>query len=304
MSFSLTILGSNSAIPIGNRFPTSQVVEFNQHSYMIDCGEGTQIQVRRNKIKIQRLKAIFISHLHGDHYFGLFGLLGTMSLLGRQTPLTIYSPPGLKEMVDLQLKASFTTYDFEIEFVELSHGKSELIYEDSIVKVYTIPLAHRIPTNGFLFSQVLGKRKLNKEFIEDLNIPISQMQAIKNGADFITEEGKVYKNSLITKDPNKVWKYAFCSDTKYTEKILPIIKNVDVLYHEATFLEPEKKRAKQTMHSTAKQAGKIAKLAEVGELILGHYSARYRDLQPHLVEAETEFENVKLAIEGYRFDYI
>ncbi len=303
MSFSLTILGANSAIPIGNRFPTSQIAEFDQHSYMIDCGEGTQIQVRRNKVKIQRIKAIFISHLHGDHYFGLFGLLGTMSLLGRQTLLKIYSPPGLKEMVDLQLKASFTRYDFEIEFIELSHGKSELIYEDSIVSVYTIPLAHRIPTNGFLFAQRIGKRKLNKEIIAELNIPISQMPAIKDGADFVNEYGKVFKNSLITRDPNKVWNYAFCSDTKYTEKILPIIKNVDVLYHEATFLESEKQRAKQTMHSTAKQAGKIAKLAEVGELILGHYSARYKDLNPHLKEAKLEFENVKLASEGLRFEY-
>jgi len=303
MSFSLTILGSNSAIPIGNRFPTSQVVEFNQHAYMIDCGEGTQIQVRKNKVKIQRIKVIFISHLHGDHYFGLFGLLGTMSLLGRKMPLKIFSMPGLKEMVDLQLKVSHNTYDFEIEFIELTHGKPTKIYEDEMVEVTTIPLVHRIPTNGFLFQQKLGKRKLNKIFIEELKIPISQMSAIKKGADFVNAEGEVFMNSVITSKPNKAWSYAFCSDTKYAEKIVPIIKNVDVLYHEATFLESEKGRAKQTMHSTAKQAGKIANLANAGELILGHYSARYRDLSPHKKEAQLEFKNVNLAIEGKRFDY-
>ena len=303
MSFSLTILGANSAIPIGNRFPTSQVLEFNQHAYMIDCGEGTQIQVRRNKVKIQRIKAIFISHLHGDHYFGLFGLLGTMSLLGRKMPLQIFSMRGLKEMVDLQLRVSHSIYDFEIEFVELTHGKSELIYQDEIVEVFTIPLVHRIPTNGFLFKQKEGKRKLNKHFIEDLHIPIAQMTAIKSGADFVSDDGEVYENKVITTDPNKVWSYAFCSDTKYAEKIVPIIEGVDVLYHEATFLEAEKQRAKQTMHSTAKQAGKIAKLAKVGELILGHYSARYRDLTDHQNEAKEEFQNVQLAIEGKKFDY-
>ena len=304
MSFTLTILGANSAIPIGTRLPTSQVVEFNQHSYMIDCGEGTQIQVRKNKVKIQRIKAIFISHLHGDHYFGLFGLLGTMSLLGRKMPLKIYSMPGLKEMIELQLKTSYSSYDFELEFIELEKGKSTLIYEDDIVEVYTIPLVHRIPTNGFLFKQKIGKRKLRKKIIEELKIPIVQMSAIKDGKDFIADDGEVYSNSSLTNKPNKVWSYAFCSDTKYSEKIVPIINGVDVLYHEATFLEVDKQRAKQTMHSTAKQAGKIAKLAQVGELILGHYSARYRDLTNHSKEARLEFENVKLAIEGKRFEYL
>lgn len=304
MSFSLTILGSNSAIPIGNRFPTSQVVEFNQHEYMIDCGEGTQIQVRRNKVKIQRVKVIFISHLHGDHYFGLFGLLGTMSLLGRKMPLKIYSSPGLKEMVDLQLRLSKSSYDFEVEFIELSHGSSEQIYEDAIVEVYTIPLAHRIPTSGFLFREKVGKRKINKFHLEELKIPISLINGIKMGDDYTSAEGKVYRNEDITDAPNKAWSYAFCSDTKYARKIVPVIKGVDVLYHEATFLEAEKARAKKTMHSTAKQAGKIATEANVGELILGHYSARYKDLQPHLEEAKEEFTNSKLSGEGIKFDYM
>lgn len=303
MPFSLTILGANSAIPIGNRFPTSQVVEFNQHAYMIDCGEGTQIQVRRNKIKIQRVKAIFISHLHGDHYFGIFGLLGTMSLLGRTMPLKIYSSPGLKEMVDLQLKASKAYYDFEIEFIEIDHKKSELIYEDSIVEVRTIPLVHRIPTSGFLFKEKEGLRKISKFHIEELQIPVSQMNAIKHGADFVDAHGITHKNEEITGNPNKAWSYAFCSDTKYSEKIIPVIKGTDVLYHEATFLESERDRAKHTMHSTALQAGEIAKLAEVSELILGHYSARYKKLEGHQKEAQQVFKNTHLAVEGKRFDY-
>lgn len=303
MAFSLTVLGANSAIPIGNRFPTSQVVAFNQNSYMIDCGEGTQMQVRKNRIKIQGLKAIFISHLHGDHYFGIFGLLGTMSLLGRTAPLRVFSSPGLKEIVELQLRSSYSKFDYEIEFVELQHGSSELIYEDSRIEVFTIPLKHRIPTNGFLFKEKQGPRKMNKFYIEELKIPIAQMNAIKNGADFVNETGEIHTNSKITLAPEKSWSYAFCSDTKYYEKIVPIIKNVDVLYHEATFLESEKSRAKQTMHSTAKQAATIAKKAEVGSLILGHYSARYKDLNNHLNEAKEVFENVHLGIENKCFEF-
>lgn len=303
MAFSLTILGANSAIPIGDRFPTSQIVEFNQHKFMVDCGEGTQLQVRKNKIKLQGLKAIFISHLHGDHYFGIFGLLGTMNLLGRTIPLKIFSYPGLKEMIELQLKSSNSAYEFDLEFIELSHGTSELIYEDNVVAVRTIPLNHRIPTNGFLFKEKPGKRKINKFHIQEYNIPVSQINGIKEGADFVTHSGDVISNREITTNPPKTWSYAYCSDTKYSEKIVPIINGVDVLYHEATFLKTELKRAKNTMHSTTAQAGEIAKMAEVGELIIGHYSARYKDLNPHLEETKEVFENTHLAIEGKCFEY-
>ena len=303
MAFNLTILGANSAIPIGNRFPTSQIVEFNQHTFMVDCGEGTQLQIRKNKIKLQGLKAIFISHLHGDHYFGIFGLLGTMNLLGRTVPLKIFSPPGLKEIIDLQMKVGNSGYEFDLEFIELNHGESELIYEDNVVEVSTIPLKHRIPTNGFLFKEKPGKRKINKFHIEEYKIPVSQINGIKEGNDFVHANGEVIPNAQITTDPPKTWSYAFCSDTKYSEEIVPIIKNVDVLYHEATFLKTELKRAKNTGHSTTAQAGKIAKLAEVNELIVGHYSARYKDLTPHLEETKEVFENSHLAIEGKRFEY-
>lgn len=303
MAFNLTILGANSAIPIGNRFPTSQIVEFNQHKFMVDCGEGTQLQIRKNKIKLQGLKAIFISHLHGDHYFGIFGLLGTMNLLGRTVPLKIFSPPGLKEIIDLQMKVGNSGYEFDLEFIELNHGESELIYEDNVVEVSTIPLKHRIPTNGFLFKEKPGKRKINKFHIEEYKIPVAQINGIKEGNDFVTANGEVIPNVEITTDPAKAWSYAYCSDTKYSENIIPVIKNVDVLYHEATFLKTEVSRAKNTGHSTTAQAGKIAKLAEVGELIVGHYSARYKDLNPHLEETKAVFENSHLAIEGKRFEY-
>lgn len=301
MSFELTILGSNSAIPIGNRFPTSQIVDFDQHLYMVDCGEGTQIQVRKNKIKIQRIKAIFISHLHGDHYFGLFGLLGTMNLLGRQMPLKIFATKGLDEIIELQKKLANTSYDFDIEFTPINHKESYLLYEDEFMSVTTIPLRHRIPTSVFLFQQKEGKRRLLKDKIEFLQIPITAMNSIKNGGDFEDENGVIHKNKDITRDPHRVYSYAYCSDTKYYEKVIPIIQNVDVLYHEATFLESEKKRAQQTMHSTATQAATIAKKAEVGELILGHYSARYKDLRNHVIEASEVFPKCKLAIEGERF---
>lgn len=241
--------------------------------------------------------------MHGDHYFGIFGLLGTMNLLGRTNDLKIFSPPGLKDIIDLQLRASHSLYVFKIEFIELPHGTSELIYEDSTIEVSTIPLSHRIPTNGFLIKEKLGKRKVSQWQMDELEIPISKINGIKEGNDFIAADGRIYKNESITSAPNKAWSYAYCSDTKYSEKILPIIKNADVLYHEATFLASEEKRAKETMHSTTKQAGEIAKMAGVGELIIGHYSARYKELDNHLEEAKSVFENSHLAIEGKRFDY-
>lgn len=303
MAFNVTILGANSAIPTGNRLPSSQILEFNQHRYLMDCGEGTQIQLRKNKVKLQSIKVIFISHLHGDHYFGIFGLLGTMNLLGRTSPLRIFSPPGLKEIIYLQQKAARSAYVFDIEFTELERGPSKAIYDDGVIEVWTIPLNHRIQTNGFLFKEKLGKRKLSQWQIEELEIPISKLNGIKEGADFIDPDGRVYKNAQITQPPNKAWTYAYCSDTRYDPRIVPIIANADVLYHEATFHDAEQERAKQTMHSTTKEAAEIAKMANVGELIIGHFSARYKTLDTHLEETQSVFENAHLAIEGKCFSY-
>lgn len=304
MALAITILGANSAIPIGNRNPTSQIVDVNQHLYMIDCGEGTQVQVRKNKVKMQRLKAIFISHLHGDHYFGIFGLLGSMSLLGRTMPLTIVCTAGLREIIELQMRLSYVTYDFEITYVPINHKQSHVVYQDDMVTVHTIPLKHRIPTSGFYIQEKTHPRKLKKYAIEAYNIPVAERKRIKEGADFIDDHGTRHMNAEITLPGPKSWSYAYCSDTKFSRSILPYIMGADVLYHEATFLASEKKRAKQTMHATTEEAGTIAKEAGVSTLIIGHYSARYKNLDDHLTETQAVFTNARLAIEGQTHSFV
>lgn len=303
MGFSLTILGANSAIPTASRFPTSQLLDVYQSFYLIDCGEGTQMQLRRNKVKLQRIGCIFISHLHGDHYFGLIGLLNTMQMLGRQKALKLFAPPPLKEILDVQIKHSDSHFDFEIEFIGLEYGESKVIHQDQFVKVSTIPLNHRIPCNGFLFEETPKNRKITKELIRELEIPLSKIAGIKKGEDFVGKDGTVYPNKSITSEPKKSCKYAYCSDTKYDESILPVIKGADVLYHEATFLEDMKERAEKTYHSTAKQAATMAVKAEVDKLIIGHYSARYNFIDDHLEEARSVFRNTSLAVEGRVFHY-
>lgn len=298
MAISVTVLGANSAIPIGNRLPTSQIVNVNQHLYMIDCGEGAQIQARKNKIKIQRIKAIFISHLHGDHFFGLFGLLGTMNLLGRQMPLKIVSPPGLSQLIKLQQHLSKTEVDFDLTFEEISEFNGQIIFQDETVKVSAIPLKHRIPTMGFRFDELPKDRTISKFAIDEFKIPISAISGIKKGADYFSPSGEIIPNEQLTTHPPKAYSYAFCSDTKYSETIVDYVQGCDLLYHEATFLESEKKRAKTTFHSTASEAGRIASLANVNKLIIGHFSARYLDISAHLDEAKKEFSNTFVAIEG------
>ncbi len=302
MGLSVTILGANSAIPTATRYPTAQVVDINQSRYLVDCGEGAQMQLRRNKIKLQRIKAIFISHLHGDHYFGLIGLINTMHMLGRNIPLDIFGPPELLDVLNLQLDLADTKLSYPWTFHPLDFGESKLIYDDDGVEVHTIPLDHGIPCNGFLFKEKKRKRKLIRERIGELNIPLEQIPKIKDGADFVDEKGEVYPNSALTTPPKRSYSYAYCSDTQYNERILPIIDRVDLLYHEATFLEDRKERAKHTKHSTAKDAATIAKKAQVGSLIIGHYSARYFDFQDHLDEAKEVFEHTYLAREGMTFD--
>lgn len=301
MAIQVTILGANSAIPTATRFPTSQVIDINQSRYLIDCGEGTQMQLRRHRVRLQRIKAIFISHLHGDHYFGLIGLINTMHMLGRQTELDIFGPPDLKQVLDLQLKLADTKLSYKWNFHPLNFGESEVIYTDTGVTVSTIPLDHRIDCNGFLFQENKKKRKIRRELIPELNIPVEQFQNIKAGADFVDDKGVLHPNSTITEDPKPSYSYAYCSDTKYNESIVEVIKGADLLYHEATFLEDMIKRAEFTHHSTAKQAATIAKMAEVGQLAIGHYSARYTDFSDHLKEAKAVFEDTQLATEGKVF---
>ncbi|MET2984207.1 ribonuclease Z [Aureibaculum conchae] len=299
MSISLTILGCHSATPRTFAHPTSQYLEINNRRFLIDCGEGTQVQLRKYKIKFSTIDNIFISHLHGDHFFGLIGLISTFGLLNRKNDLHIYAPIGLKEIITLQLRTSNSWPQFDIVYHELQSDKSELIFEDDEVEVYTIPLEHRVYTNGFLFKEKIGERKLNIEAIkENSEIEICDYQNLKDGKDFIKDDGQVIENHKLTFNPNKSLSYAFCSDTVYKPEITSIIKNVDLLYHEATFLKDRQETALTTKHSTAEEAGKIARKANVGQLILGHYSSRYNDIELFKQEAKTVFENVILAKAG------
>ncbi|MGC1473350.1 MAG: ribonuclease Z [Psychroserpens sp.] len=299
----LTILGCHSATPQVDINPTAQILEIKNHTFLIDCGEGTQVELRRNKVKFSRVKHIFISHLHGDHCFGLAGLISTFNLLTREADLHIYAPRGLKEVITLQMKLSGSWTSYQLIFHELSSTQSELIFEDEKVEVYTIPLDHRIYTNGFLFKEKLGERKLNMNNVLNADIDVAYYRKLKQGADVPNKSGANVKNESVTLDPKPPKSYAFCSDTAYNEAIVPIIKGVDVLYHEATFLEKNADLAQPTKHSTAIQAATIAKKANAGELILGHYSTRYNGLEEFKTEAESVFKNVHLARDGRQFDY-
>ncbi|WP_299364155.1 ribonuclease Z [Winogradskyella sp.] len=299
----LTILGCHSATPRTNTNPTSQVLEIKNHMFLIDCGEGTQVELRRNKVKFSRIKHIFISHLHGDHYFGLIGLVSTFQLLTRETELHIYGPKGIKEVITLQLRLSESWTSYPIIFHELESKVSELIYEDDKVEVYTIPLKHRVYTNGFLFKEKENERKLDMNAVLNANINVAYYRKLKQGADVENEDGVLIDNKLVTKDPKPSKSYAYCSDTVYYEAIIPIIKNATVLYHESTFLDKNEALCERTKHSTARQAGKIARKADVETLILGHFSTRYNGYNVFESEAKEEFNNVLLAKDGKTFEF-
>jgi len=298
----LTILGCYAATPRTFTNPTSQLIEIRNRLFLIDCGEGTQVQLRKNKIKFSKINHIFISHLHGDHFYGLIGLISTFSLLNRNNDLTIYGPKGIKEIILLQLRLSNSWPNFGLHFHELTSNQSELIFEDDKVMVKTIPLKHRVYTNGFLFEEKIAERKLNVDAVSEYQIEKCYFQNIKNGRDILLDDGTLILNEKLTFDPEKPKSYAFCSDTSYNEDIIPIIENVDVLYHESTFLESEGSLATKTMHSTAIEAATIAKKAQVGKLVLGHYSTRYDTISLFKEEAETIFPNVLLADDGKSFD--
>lgn len=303
MSLKLTILGCHSATPRVNSHPTSQFLEIKNHNFLIDCGEGTQVQLRKYSIKFSKIKHIFISHLHGDHFYGLVGLISTFRLLNRETELHIYGPKGLKEIITLQLKLSNSWTHYPLIFHELTSKKSELIFEDKKVEVYTIPLNHRIYTNGFLFKEKTGERKLNMSAIyQHSEIEICDYQNLKIGRDFVLKNDTVLKNETLTFDPTEPISYAFCSDTSYYPEIIPAIKNVSCLYHETTFLKDKEKLATTTKHSTAAQAASIAQQANVKQLIIGHYSGRYKSIKGFETEAQEIFKNTLLAETGKVFE--
>ena len=302
LPFSVTILGSSSALPTTTRFPTSQVVSLNERLYMIDCGEGTQIQLRRFEIKTGKINHIFISHLHGDHIFGLPGLISTMALGGKKGELHIYAHSELKLMMDHLMKFMNEFDDFKVVYHPLNFRSRAIIYEDSRIVVDSFPLKHRIPCCGFIFREKQHELHLRGDIIEYLKIPIRDRIAIKNGADYQTPEGKTIPNQELTFPADPVRSYAFCTDTLCLKKIIPIIGNVDLLYHEATFADELSDLALKTYHTTARQAAQLATEANVKKLIIGHFSSRYKSVKPLVDEARAVFQNTFPANDGDRFD--
>ncbi len=298
MGFELTILGANSAKPAHGRNQTAQILVIQNIHFLIDCGEGTQLLLQKYHPKTSKIEHIFISHLHGDHYFGLIGLLSTMHLGRRVKPLSIYGPPELAEIITLQLKASNTTLSYPVEFHKLTMDKPTQIFENEKVTVETIPLSHKIPCNGFLFKEKQKPRRIDKEKLPE-SFSLVDRIALKNGEDILDDAGNIkFYNKDYTLPPRKSRSYAYCTDTKYKEDIIAQIKGVDLLYHEATFLNDRETRATETFHCTTAQAATIAKKAKVEKLIIGHYSSRYKDLRDFHSQAKAVFENTILAIEG------
>lgn len=293
----LTILGCHSASPHEHKNPTAQLLDIKGHRFLIDCGEGTQVQLRKAKVSFVHIKHIFISHLHGDHFYGLPGLVSSFRLLGREAPLHIYGPKGTKEALTLLLKLANSWTNFPLHFHELESKNSECVYEDNDVVVYTIPLDHRVYTNGFLFAEKEGLRRINSDAAHAAGIDKSQFRLLQLGQD-VPVDGVLVKNSAVTQNPHPPKKYAYCSDTAFLPSIIPIIQGADWLYHEATFLQQHANLAQQTKHSTAQEAATIARDANVQQLILGHYSSRYKNLDLFTQEAKPIFPNVILASDG------
>ena len=298
--FEVNILGCGSALPTTRHFASSQVLNIREKLYMIDCGEGTQLQLRRSKLKFSRLNHIFISHLHGDHCFGLMGLLSTFDLLGRTAAMHIYAHPDFEPILNMQLDYFCKKMDYEVVFHPINPSKIEIIYEDRSVSVTTIPLRHRIPTCGFLFSEKKTPDHIKRDMIDYYGIPTCDINRIKNGEDYVLADGTVIPNNRLTAPSSSPRKYAYCSDTLYHREIIEQVKGVDLLYHEATFADSDRPKAEMTFHTTALQAATIAKDAGVKQLVIGHFSARYEEEDLLLKEAQSVFPNTVLAIENLK----
>lgn len=303
MTFEVTILGSNSAIPANGRHPTSQVLNFNERLFLIDCGEGTQMQFNRYKIRFGKIDHIFISHLHGDHFFGLIGLITSYNLNHRSAPLHIYGPKGIDEIINLQLGYCSRAIDYQLVFHIIEPINGAVVYEDKNIKVTSLQMIHRIPCAGFIFEEKFTEHNIKKEKIKEYNIPFEAIGDIKKGADLQLPDGQIIPNSELTLPFPEPRKYAFCTDTLYNEALLPYLQGVNLLYHEATFDKSRVERAKETFHTTSEQAAEIAKKANAANLIIGHFSSRYydADLESLLKEAQSVFPATKLALEGYTF---
>ena len=301
MVFSVTILGSSSATPTSTRNPSSILVNLDYNFFLMDCGEGTQMQLRRYRIKLQKINHIFISHLHGDHFFGLIGLISTCHLLGRDKPLHIYGNQKLEEIIRIQLEASQTILKFPLQFHLTDPDIPEVVLRNNTITVTSFPLDHKVPTTGFLFTEKARARKIKKGFVAAKNIQVGDIIKIKAGEDFTDENGEVFKNADISIAPPPPRSFAYCSDTRFFEPVVAEIKGADLLYHEATFMDDMRDIAVDKYHSTASDAGRTALLAEVDKLIIGHFSARYKELEKLLLEAREVFPETTIADEGMTF---
>lgn len=300
--FKVHILGCGSALPTLKHFSSSQVVELRNKLFMVDCGEGTQIQLRKTRLRFTKVGCVFISHLHGDHCFGLIGLISTFGMLGRATPLHVYAPKELEPMLHAQMEMFCHGLEFEVAFHAVDTTKNQVIYDDKSLTVETIPLLHRVPCCGFLFREKPGRRHILRDMIDCYEIPVSQIDNIKNGMDWTAPDGRIIPNSRLTADPNPSRSYAYCSDTRYIPSLHKLVEGVNLLYHESTYGKACAERARLYYHSTAEQAAMVARDAHVGQLLLGHFSARYDDEDQILNEAKALFPDAYLACEGKSFD--
>ncbi len=301
MSFNITILGSSGALPAYGRYPSSQLVEIKNRYFLVDCGEGAQMQLMRFQSNLHRINHILISHLHGDHYLGLMGLIFTMHLLRRTNDLHLYSHRGLDDIITAHLRHSHSVPSFKIIFHPLEEDLQETIFEDDSLMIQTIPLQHKIRCSGFLFKEKIKPRRIDKNKLP-AGLLLQQIANLKKGHDVVDNDGTIiFKNEDLTLPPRRSRSYAYCSDTAYNESIIELIRGVDILYHEATFGLEEQSKATDTQHSTAAEAATLAKKAEVHKLVIGHFSARYKDLTPLSEEARSIFQPVELAVEGSIF---
>jgi ribonuclease Z len=302
LSFKLTILGSSGALPAFGRFPTAQYLTIQNRHFLIDSGEGVQMQLGRYQIPTHKINNVFISHLHGDHYLGLMGLLFSMHLQKRTSDLHLYSPRGLDEIILMHLKYSQSTLNYKIIYHSFDPEQRTILFEDDALTVETIPLIHKLPCAGFLFKEKPKSRRIDKTMLRE-GMLLQHIAALKTGVDIFNDDGSLlYDNEEYTLPPRPSYSYAFCSDTAYHEGMIPQIANVDLLYHESTFMEEERDKAHETKHSTASDAAKIAQAAAVKKLIIGHFSARYKELDGLWGEAKAIFPETSLAIEGETFE--
>ena len=297
---SVTILGNNSAVPAFNRHPTSQVVTHDGNNYLVDCGEGTQIQMIKYKVRRGKISHIFISHLHGDHYFGLVGLINTFSLLSHRQELHVYGPDPLQKIIEMQLSVAESCLSYPLHFLSLT--KAETLVDNDKISIRCFRTNHRIECYGFVFEEKEGKRKLLIDKVRKLNIPVSFYSSLQNGLDYITPRGQVIRNESVTTAPEHGKKYAFCADTKYDESIIEHIQQADMVYHETTYLDNMRDKASERFHSTTKEAALIARKAQVKKLLIGHFSSKYNTLEQFQDEAREVFPNTELAIEGNTYE--